>query len=111
MLAQDRGGCCCDAESSRIYDCYAYDRGVARIRGRDKRSRHGTPDNTDSQTAMCQRLIMNCHRFAIDRNVHRLGQLQWGQLPQPAEQPLGRAPRQHDPPRLLDPHGCTLDQR
>jgi hypothetical protein len=78
MLAQDRGGCGCDAERSYVCDCYACHRVVARIFGRDKRCRHRPPHDSDSQPPVRERLIVKRHRRAIDRNVHGFRQLQWG---------------------------------
>jgi len=58
-----------------------------------------------------ERLIMKRDRRAIDPHAHRLAQLQRRQLPQPAEQPLRRAPRQHQHPGRFDPHQRPREDR
>jgi hypothetical protein len=111
MLAQDRGRGCCDTERLYISDCYPCHRVVARIHRYDKRRRHRASDDGDSEAPVRQRLVVKCHRRAIDRNVHRFRQLQWRQLPQPAKQAFRRPSRQHDLAVLLDPHRRALEQR
>lgn len=54
---------------------------------------------------------MKCDRLTIDRNAEPLHDLQRRQLPQPAEQPLGPAPDQHDLAARGDPHQRPREHR
>jgi hypothetical protein len=76
VLAQNRGRGCRDAERLYICDCCGCHGVVARIRRYDKRCRHRAANDDDSQPPVRQRLVVKCHRRAIDRNAQRLGQLQ-----------------------------------
>jgi hypothetical protein len=51
-----------------------------------------------------QRLVMIGDRLVIDRRAHARRRLAARQLPQPAEQPGGRAAREHELAARLDPH-------
>jgi hypothetical protein len=85
MLAKNRGGCGCDTEPGGLCNYDACDGVVARIRRHDKRPGEHSSHHGDPQPAMRQRLVMKCHRRALDDRAHRDGELDGRQLPQPAE--------------------------
>lgn len=64
---------------------------------------------------MSQRLIVKCDRGGVGCNAERASDLYCGiplrQLPQPAEQTLGCAPREHDAIAVGDPERSTCEDR
>lgn len=53
---------------------------------------------------MRQHLVVVGHRFLVERRAHRARDLDGRQLPEPAEQPLGRAAHEHDLVLSFEPH-------
>jgi hypothetical protein len=60
---------------------------------------------------MGQRLVVIGDRPRIDRHRLRRGDREWRELPQAAEQAVGRAAREHELAGLLDPDQRALEQR
>ncbi len=60
---------------------------------------------------MGQRLVVMRDRRLVDCNPERARDLQGRQLPQPAEQPVGRATREEDRVALADPHEGAREDR
>jgi hypothetical protein len=58
-----------------------------------------------------QRLIVVRDRLVVGRPAEPEHRALLGELPQPAEQPAGAPPREHDPAVALDPHQRPREER